>query len=77
MIDEVALEEEFAKVELRRATLGRLLGYFAPYTRQVASHLKNRFRIDQLWHDGTREVIVNTALDGSREFPAADRLQPG
>lgn len=37
MIDEVALEEEFAKVELRRATLGRLLSYFAPYKRQVAA----------------------------------------
>lgn len=45
-----------------------------PYARQVPTHLKNRFRIDMLGLDGAREAIVNPALAGGREFPAADRL---
>ena len=31
MTDEMALEEEFAKVPLRAATWGRLLRYLAPH----------------------------------------------
>jgi ABC-type multidrug transport system fused ATPase/permease subunit len=33
--DEVALEEEFARTSLKRATLGRLLAYFRPHRRKV------------------------------------------
>ena len=45
-----------------------------PFARQVPTHLRNRFRIDLLSLDGAREAIVNPALAGGREFPAAHRL---
>ena len=35
MIDEVALEEEFARASLKRATFGRLLSYFRPHRRRL------------------------------------------
>ena len=35
MIDEVALEEEFARASLKRATLRRMLAYFRPHAKQV------------------------------------------
>ncbi len=45
-----------------------------PYVRQVPTHLRNRFRIDMLGLEGARQAIVNPALEGGREFPAADQL---
>ncbi len=45
-----------------------------PFLDQVPTHFRNRFRIDLLSLDGAREAIVNPALAGGREFPAADRL---
>ncbi len=44
-----------------------------PFLSQVPTHLKNRYRIDLLSLDGAREAIVNPALAGGREFPAASR----
>ncbi len=35
MIDEVALEEEFARTTLKRSTLRRMLGYFRPHKKKV------------------------------------------
>ncbi len=45
-----------------------------PFLRRVPTNLKNRFRIDLLSLDGAREAMVQPALAGGREFPAADRL---
>lgn len=45
-----------------------------PYARQVPTHFKNRFRIDLLSLSGAREAIVQPALRGGREFPAAGLL---
>jgi WD40 repeat protein len=45
-----------------------------PYTRQVPTHLKNRFRIDLLDLAAAREAIVEPARSGGREFPAVDAL---
>ena len=39
MIDEMALEEELARVPLRRATWARVFRYVRPYRRAVAATL--------------------------------------
>ena len=45
-----------------------------PYAEQVPTHLRNRFRIDLLSLEATREVLVEPARQGGRDFPAADQL---
>ncbi|MCP3917286.1 MAG: hypothetical protein GY711_17195, partial [bacterium] len=50
------------------------LAALAPYRDLVPTKLANTYRIDLLGRDAAREAIVETARDGGREFPAAERL---
>ncbi len=45
MNHEISIEEEFAKTTLKRATWGRLFGYFGPYRRKLACALT----LEALW----------------------------
>jgi ABC-type multidrug transport system fused ATPase/permease subunit len=62
MTDEIALEEEFARSSLDRATLWRLLGYFRPHRRRVllAVLCEATWVVSML----VDPMLIRTAVDG-------------
>ena len=62
MIDEVALEEEFARTSLKRATFGRLLSYFGPHRGQVLLTIV----LEGAWVTSmlVDPRLIRTAIDG-------------
>ena len=46
LVDEIAIEEEFARTSLRRATFGRMGGYFAPYKRRLVHQIAKPYNLD-------------------------------
>ena len=45
MVDEILIEEEFARTRLTRATAGRLLGFMKPYRKILLKNLA----LETLW----------------------------
>ena len=62
MTDEVALEEEFARASLKRATFGRLLSYFRPHRRKIVLTIV----LEAAWVTSmlADPRIIRTAIDG-------------
>lgn len=62
MTDEIALEEEFARTSLKRATFGRLLSYFRPHRGRVVLTIV----LEAVWVTSMLidPRIIRTAVDG-------------